>query len=76
MELCHRVFKFIQDKGVWMNNKQIDDSRPMDAALVYCAHKNWSNKHVMYNKLKKAMKKLDTEQVVNEEQQGVLTELL
>ena len=76
MELHHQVFKFIQDKCVWMNNKQIDNSRPIDAALIYGAHKNWSNKHVIYNKIKKAMKKLDTEQAVNEDQQVVLTELL
>ena len=75
-ELRHQVFRFLQDKHVWMNNKQIDDSRPMDAAVIFCAHNKWSNKHVMYVKIKKAMKQLETEQAVNEEQQVVLTELL
>ena len=59
-----------------MNNKQIDDSRPMDAALIYYAHNKWTNKHILYVKLKKAMKRLETEEAVNEEQQVVLTELL
>ena len=59
-----------------MNNKQIDDSRLMDAALIYGGHGKWTNKHVLFVKIKKAMKQLETEQAVNEEQQVVLTELL
>ena len=59
-----------------MNNKQIDDSRPMDAALIYGGHRKWTNKHVLFVKIKKAMKQLETEQAVNKEQQLVLTELL
>ena len=75
-ELRHRVFKFLTNKHVWMTNKQIDDSRPMDAALIYCAHNKWTNKRVLIVKLKKAMKRLETEQAVTEEQQVVLTGLL
>ena len=48
----------------------------MDIAVIFCAHNKWSNKHVLFVKLKKAMKRLETEQAVNEEQQVVLTELL
>ena len=75
-ELRNRVFKFLTNRHVWMNNKQIDDSRPIDSALIYGAHKKWTNKHVLFVKIKKAMKRLETEQAVNEEQQVVLTELL
>ena len=48
----------------------------MDAALIYGGHGKWTNKHVLFVKIKKAMKQLETEQAVNEEQQVVLTELL
>ena len=75
-EIRNRVFKFLTNKHIWMNNKQIDDSRPMDAALIYGGHGKWTNKHVLFDKIKKAMKQLETEQAVNEEQQLVLTELL
>ena len=67
-ELRHRVFHFLQDKHVWMNSKQIHDNRPMDAAVIFRAHNQWSNKHVLYVKLKKAMKKLETEEAVTEQQ--------
>ena len=59
-----------------MNNKQIDDNQPLDVALIYGAHRKWTNKHVLFVKIKKVMKRLETEQAVNEEQQVVLTELL
>ena len=75
-ELRHQVFQFLQDKHVWINSKQIHDNRPMDAAVIYRAHNTLSNKHVLYVKIKKAMKMLETEQGVTEEQQIVLTELL
>ena len=48
----------------------------MDAAVNFRAHNKWSNKHVLFVKIKKAMKKLETEEAVTEEQQIVLTELL
>ena len=48
----------------------------MDAALIYGGHSKWTNKHVLFVKIKKAMNQLETEQAVNEEQQVVLTELL
>ena len=40
----------------------------MDAALVYGAHRKLTNKHVLFVEIKKAMKPLETEQAVNEEQ--------
>ena len=75
-ELRSRVFHFMKDKGVWMHSKQISDNRPMDAAVIFRGHKRWSNKHVIYKKINKAMKKLETEKAITEEQQLVLTELL
>ena len=48
----------------------------MDAAVIYRAHKRWSNKHVIYVKVTKAMKRLETEKAVTKEQQLILTELL
>mmetsp|Transcript_5424 Transcript_5424/g.5843 ORF Transcript_5424/g.5843 Transcript_5424/m.5843 type:complete len:102 (+) Transcript_5424:188-493(+) len=38
-ELCHQVFHFLKDKHVWMNSKQIHDNQPMDAAVIFQAHK-------------------------------------
>ena len=48
----------------------------MDAAVIFRAHKRWSNKHVLYVKITNAMKILETEEAVIAEQQLVLTELL
>ena len=48
----------------------------MDAAVIFQAHNKWSNKHVLFVKITKAMKRLETEEAVTEEQQLVLTELL
>ena len=54
------VYYFLKDKHVWMKSKQIHDNRPMDAAVIYRAHNQWSNKHVLFVKLKKAMKMFET----------------
>ena len=59
-----------------MNNKQIQDNRPMDAAIIFRAHNKYSNKYSLYVKIKKATEKLETDEAVTDKQQSVLTKLL
>ena len=40
----------------------------MDAAIIFLGHNKYSNKHTLYVKIKKAIKKLETDEVVTEEQ--------
>ena len=75
MNLCHRVFYFLREKHVWMNIKQIQDNRPMDAAIIYRGHNKYSNKNTLYVKIKKALKQLQSDNKVTEEQQSVLSKM-
>ena len=59
-----------------MNNKKIQDNQSMDAAIIFRGHNKYSNKHTLYVKIKKAMKKLETDEEVTKEQLIVLTKLL
>ena len=68
MELRHRVFQFLRENHLWINNKQIQDNRPMDAAIIYCGHKQYGNKNTLYVKIKKILKQLETDKKVTKEQ--------
>ena len=35
MQIRARVLPFMKSNNLWMNNKQIDDNRPMDAAIFF-----------------------------------------
>ena len=76
MGIPHRVFFLLRENHLWMNNRQIQDNRPMDVAIIFRGHNKYSNKHTLYVKIMKAMKKLETDEAVTEEQQIVLTKLL
>ena len=58
-----------------MNNKQIQDNRPMDAAIIFRGHNKYSNKNTLYVKIMKALKKLEMDDDVSREQKSVLSEL-
>ena len=47
MNLCHRVFHFLQENHLLINNKQIQDNRPMDVAIIYRGHNKHSNKNTL-----------------------------
>mmetsp|Transcript_45038 Transcript_45038/g.48743 ORF Transcript_45038/g.48743 Transcript_45038/m.48743 type:complete len:305 (+) Transcript_45038:2-916(+) len=49
MKIRHRVLPFMKNNKLWMNNKQIDDNRPMNAAIIFQGHYKYGNKHVIYN---------------------------
>ena len=76
IEIRHRVFFFLREKHLWMNNKQIQDNRPMDAVIIFRGHTKYSNKQTLYVKIEKVMEKLETDEAVTEEQQIILTKLL
>ena len=46
MQIRSRVPPFMKNNNLWMNNKQIDDNRPMDAVIIYKGHYKYGNKHV------------------------------
>ena len=75
MDLWHRMFYFLREYQLWMNNKQIQDNRPMDATIIFRGHNKYSNKHTLYVKIMKAMKKLESDDAVTDEQQSILSEL-
>ena len=75
MKLRHRVFQFMTANNLWINNKQITDNRPMDAAIIFRGHYKYGNKHVLYVKIMKALKKLEMDKDVTDKQQKVLKEL-
>ena len=47
----------------------------MDAAIIYRGNKRYRNKHTMYRKIKKALKQMEMDRKVSEEQQIVLEEM-
>ena len=61
--------------NVWMNNKQIESNRPMDAAIIYNGHYKYGNKHVCYKKIVNALGKVELAADATDEQKRVLEEL-
>ena len=58
-----------------MNNKQIDDNRPMDAAIIYQGHYKYGNKHVIWKKRVNALSKVELDDEATDKQKRVLEEL-
>ena len=75
MQLKHRVYQFLTANNVWMNNKQIQDNRTMDAAIIYQGHNTFDNQHTLYGKIMKAMDQLELAEDATSAQQHVLTKL-
>ena len=67
-DLCHRAFYFFKENHLWMNNKHIQDNRLMDAAIIFRGYNKYSNKHTLYVKIMKAMKKLESDDAVTNKQ--------
>ena len=75
MQIRSRVPPFMKNNNLWMNNKQIDDNRPMDAAIIFQGHYKYDNKHVIYKKVLKALNKVKLNDDATNEQKRVLKEL-
>ena len=58
-----------------MNNKEIDDNRPIDAAIIFQGHYKYGNKHVIYKKVLKALNKYKLDNDATNKQKRVLKEL-
>ena len=58
-----------------MNNKQIQENRTMDAAIIFQGHNTLDNRHSLYDKIMKALDQLELDKDVTSAQQQVLTEL-
>ena len=75
MQLKHRVYQFLTANKIWMNNKQIQENRTMDAAIIFQGHNVLDNIRAIYGKIMKALDKLELAEDVTKAQQQVLTEL-
>ena len=75
MRLRGRVLPFMKLNNMWMNNKQIDGNRPMDAAIIFNGHYRFGNKHVCWKKIVTALSKVELAEDATNVQKRVLEEL-
>ena len=75
MQIRACVLPFMKNNNLWMNDKQIDDNRPMDAAIMFQGHYKYGNKHVIWTKVVKALNKEKLDEDATDEQKRVLEEL-
>ena len=75
MQLQGHVLPFLKLNNVWMNNKQVDNNRPMDAAIIFNGHYKFGNKHVCWKKIVNALSKVEPAEDATNKQKRVLEEL-
>ena len=75
IQIQTRVLPFMKNNNLWMNDKQIDDNRPIDATIIFQGHYKYGNKHVIYKKVVKALNKVKLDDDATDKQQRILKEL-